>query len=346
MTATTKDSIINERNFRPQRLEEFIGQKDLKRTLRLMLDASKTRGALLEHVVFFGAPGLGKTTLAGIIASEQGTRLHELSAPSIARPGDLAQVLIALQKGDVFFLDEIHALKRESSELLYSAMEDFKVSIKTETGDRPLTLAVYPFTLVGATTDFGILPDAMRSRFGHSFYLKLYTLDELTGVILRAADTLGYMMDDEALAGIAVRSRGTPRTALRLFRRCVDAATNANTDLIDASLVENTMPLLGLDKLGLEDADRKYLATLAITYKGGPVGPRSIAANAGIDLATVEQVIEPVLLTSGLIARTPRGRRITRAGYEHVKTFLAAPPAINWRKVENTDVETGDELNR
>ena len=343
--AVTLPNITDERNFRPQKLEDFIGQSDLKRTLRLMLDASKKRVNILEHVAFFGPPGLGKTTLAGIIASEQGTRMHELAAPSITKPGDLAQVLVAVQRGDILFLDEIHALKRESSELLYGAMEDFKVSIKVDQSDsKPITLTIYPFTLVGATTDFGLLPEPMRARFGHSFYLKPYSLDELAGVVLRAANTLGYMTDEDALMGIAVRSRGTPRVALRLFRRCVDAATNADTDIIDSTLVEATMPLLGLDHLGLEDADRKYLATLATIYKGGPTGPRSIAANANIDLATVEGVIEPALLMAGLIARTPRGRRITRAGYEHIKTFVVSPPVINWKKIESADTEKGDEL--
>ena len=340
-----KTNLSDERNFRPQSLEEFIGQSDLKRTLRLMMDASKKRTNLLEHIVFFGGPGLGKTTLAGIIALEQGTRLHELAAPAITKPGDLAQVLVALQRGDVLFLDEIHALKRESSELLYGAMEDFKVSVKTEASDKPITLTIYPFTLVGATTDFGLLPEPMRARFGQSFYLQPYTLEELQAVVLRAADTLGYMMDDEALMGIAVRSRGTPRVALRLLRRCVDAAINLSTDIIDSVLVEDTMPLLGLDRLGLEDADRKYLAMLATIYKGGPTGPRAIAANAGLDLATVEHVVEPALLTAGLIARTPRGRRITRAGFEHVKTFVLTPPVINWKKVESADTQIGDDLN-
>jgi len=309
----------------------------LKKTLRLMLDASRKRGHLLEHVIFYGGPGLGKTTLAGIIASEQGTRLHELAAPSITRPGELAQVLTVLQKGDVLFLDEIHALKRESSELLYGAMEDFKVSIKPEQSDRPITLALYPFTLVGATTDFGLLPDPMRSRFGQSFYLQPYTLEELRQVVLRASDALGFLMDEEALTGIAKRSRGTPRVALRLFRRCVDAATNTDLFIIDSELVESTMPILGLDTLGLEDADRKYLAALVAVYKGGPTGPRSIASSAGLDLATVEHVVEPALLTAGLIARTPRGRRVTRSGYEHIKTFTPTPEIVNWRKVEDLD---------
>ena len=342
-TPAPASNTADERNFRPQRLEDFIGQGDLKRTLRLMLDSACQRSAVLEHVVFYGGPGLGKTTLAAIIASEQKARFHELSAPSLQKPGDLASVLAMLQKSDVLFLDEIHAMRREMAEVLYSAMEDFKISIKTEGSERPIVMSLNTFTLVGATTDFGLLPEPMRARFGQGFYLQTYTLNELKAVALRAADTLGYMTDEAALSGIAVRSRGTPRVALRLLRRCVDAAVSVGTDIIDGSLVEETMPLLGLDALGLEDADRKYLATLVTVYNGGPVGPRSIAANAGLDLATVEHVIEPALLTMGLIARTPRGRRITKNGYAHVLTFLASPsPGIDWGKVEAADGETGD----
>ncbi len=334
---TPQNSIADERNFRPQTLDDFIGQGDLKRTLRLMLDSARQRQTVLEHIAFYGGPGLGKTTLAAIIAAEQGARFHELAAPSLQKAGDLAALLVMLQPGDVLFLDECHAMHREMAEMLYSAMEDFKISIKPEGSEGVISMGLKPFTLVGATTDFGLLPEPMRARFGQGFYLQLYTLDELKAVALRAADTLGYMTDDEALDGIAFRSRGTPRVALRLFRRCVDAAVSNGTDIIDSGLVEATMPLLGLDELGLEDADRKYLVTLVNTYRGGPVGPRSLAANAGLDLATVEHVIEPALLMMGLLARTPRGRRITRAGYTHVQHFMSGAPAINWTRVESAD---------
>jgi Holliday junction DNA helicase RuvB len=184
----------------------------------------------------------------------------------------------------------------------------------------------------------------MRARFGQTFYLSVYTIDELQAVVLRAADRLGYMADEQALNGIAIRSRGTPRVALRLFRRCVDAAVNLQTDIIDGHLVESTMPILGLDALGLEDADRKYLLTLVTVYNGGPSGPRAIAASAGLDLATVEHVIEPALLVTGLIARTPRGRRVTRKGYEHARSFAVKLPVINWNKVEKMDSEITDEI--
>jgi Holliday junction DNA helicase RuvB len=335
-TQSISASVADERNFRPQRLDEFIGQGDLKKTLRLMLASARQRCATLEHLAFYGGPGLGKTTLAAIIAAEQNARFHEAAAPAIQKPGDLAALLTMLQPGDVLFLDECHALRRESAELLYSAMEDFKVSIKPDQSERPITLTLHPFTLVGATTDFGLLPEPMRARFGQTFFLQPYTLEELKAVVLRAADTLAYLTDEPALDGIAVRARGTPRVALRLLRRCVDAAVGQGTDAITGELVEATMPILGLDELGLEDADRKYLATLIVTYRGGPVGPRSIAANAGLDLATVEKVIEPALLLMGLIARTPRGRRVTRKGYAHAQGFIAVP-SVNWNRVEGAD---------
>jgi holliday junction DNA helicase RuvB len=334
----------NERNFRPRSLADFIGQADVKKTLGLMLNSSQTRKTVLEHVCFYGGPGLGKTTLAAIIAEQQNARFHEVAAPSVQKPGDLASLLVMLQDGDVLFLDEVHALRRETAELLYSAMEDFRVSVKPEGSERPISLGLKVFTLVGATTDYGLLPEPMRARFGQGFYLQPYTLEELRQVISRAADKMGYLYDDPALEGLAVRSRGTPRVALRLLRRCVDAAVADDTDVIDGELVEATMPLLGLDHRGLEEADRKYLAALATVYRGGPAGPNAIAANAGLDRSTVEQVIEPALLTSGLIARTPRGRRITREGYEHVKTFLAeSPPALNWQVVESSEVQQDED---
>jgi holliday junction DNA helicase RuvB len=337
-TATPQNqSSVNERNFRPGTLADFIGQNQLKQTMQLMLHSAKTRQATLEHVAFFGGPGLGKTTLAAIIAHEAGSRLHEIAAPSIGRPGDLASALTMLQPNDILFLDEIHALKRDSAETLYSAMEDFKVSIKLSKDSDPITMKVHPFTLVGSTTDFGLLPSPMRARFGHSFHLQPYTLDELAQIIERAADKMGFFTEEDALTNIAIRSRGTPRVSLRLLRRCVDVAIGMDEDFIDVDLVETTMPILGLDELGLEEADRQYLAALIEIYRGGPAGLGAIAANAGLDMSTAKNIVEPALLLMGLIARTSRGRRVTREGHKHYQTFAANATKVNWTRVEAAD---------
>ena len=328
---------VNERNFRPGTLGDFIGQKQLKQTMQLMLHSAKTRKATLEHVAFFGGPGLGKTTLAAIIAHETNSRLHEIAAPSIGRPGDLASALTILQPNDILFLDEIHALKRDATETLYSAMEDFKVSIKLSKDSDPITMKVHPFTLIGSTTDFGLLPSPMRARFGHSFHLQPYSLDELAQIIERAAEKMGFFTEEEALQAIARRSRGTPRVALRLLRRCVDAAIASDEDFIDLELVEATMPILGLDALGLEEADRQYLTALIEIYRGGPTGLGAIAANAGLDMSTAKNIVEPALLLMGLVARTPRGRRVTRAGHQHYQTFTTNIANVNWKRLEAAD---------
>ena len=317
---------MEERNFRPLTLSEFIGQARIKQTLGLMLNSARIQGMPLEHVVFYGPPGLGKTTLAQIIANEQAATLREVSAPSVERLGDLIAILVALREKDVLFVDEIHALKREAIEVLYSAMEDFIANIpvkgaSTETGAVPLSLPLRHFTLVGATTDFGLLPGPLRARFGHLFALDLYTVDELEQVVLRAASLSDVLIDRASATMLAWRARGTPRIALRLFRRTLDVAVSLGED-ITLDVTQQAMDMLDVDDLGLEDADRRYLAALAQTYGGGPVGPRSLAASTGFDEATVTQAIEPWLLRAGLLARTRLGRRLTRQGWQHVGCFL------------------------
>ena len=307
----------DERTWRPSSLDEFVGQTAIKSTLALMLQSAVLRGAVLEHVAFYGPPGLGKTTLAGVIANTVGGRLRELSAPAINRPGDLAAVLTSLQPADVLFLDEIHALRREIAELLYSAMEDFKVSIKLDGQDEIISLPVQRHTLVGATTDYGLLPEPLRARFGHIFALDLYTRDELMAVIARAAFLSEVLIDRTSLELIALRGRGTPRLALRLFRRCCDLAVVRETDLT-AELTQETLDMLHVDALGLDASDRRYLRTLVTVYDGGPVGLAALATSAGIHKTTAEQSIEPWLLRSGLVARTRLGRRITKAGLAHL----------------------------
>ncbi len=315
----TTDTLVDERTWRPSTLDEFVGQSAIKSTLDLMLRSAIMRGAVLEHVAFYGPPGLGKTTLAYIIANTVGGSLRELSAPAITKPGDLATVLTSLSLGDVLFLDEIHALKREIAELLYSAMEDFKVSIQLEKRDDIITLPLKQYTLVGATTDYGLLPEPLRARFGHIFPLDLYTQDELMQVVARAAFLSEVLIDRESLEMIAARGRGTPRLALRLFRRCYDLAVVRGSDLT-AELTAEALEMLRVDEMGLDEADRRYLYTLATVYNGGPVGLKALATSAGLNPTTVEQSIEPWLLRSGLVARTRLGRRITKLGLAHLAT--------------------------
>jgi Holliday junction DNA helicase RuvB len=315
--------VADERTWRPRSLEEFVGQSGLKATLGLMLQSAQTRGTVLEHVAFYGGPGLGKTTLAYVIANTMGGALRELSAPAIAKPGDLASVLTSLSEGGVLFLDEIHALKRAIAEILYSAMEDFKVSIQMETGSDPIVLALKRFTLVGATTDYGLLPQPLRARFGHIFALDLYTQEELEQVVARAAFLQEVLIDRESLAMIASRARGTPRLALRLFRRCYDLAVVRANDLT-SDLTAEALTMLKIDAMGLDQTDRRYLTALVQVYEGGPVGLKALSTSAGINPVTVEHSVEPWLLRAGLIARTRRGRKITKRGITHVAAFLPA----------------------
>ncbi len=320
---------VDERNWRPNTLEEFIGQTALKAPLGTMLASAKARRAVLEHICFYGGPGLGKTTLAAILAREMGSSLRELAAPSLTRPADLVKVLAGLRRGDVLFLDEIHALKREIAEMLYSAMEDFRVGIHLgKQGDGEiLNLDIERFTLVGATTDFGLLPEPLRARFGQIFQLSPYSEEELRQVVSRAAAISETLIDRASLEMIARRARGTPRLALRLFRRCYDLAVVRGEDLFEG-LAEEAIAMLGIDEYGLDEADRRYLRTLVDVYEGGPVGLKPLALSAGLDRATAERNIEPWLLRSGLIARTRRGRRITRKGMRHIAPEVATLPGI------------------
>lgn len=303
--------------FRPTSLADFTGQGEIKAVLTLMLDSARERGVPLEHVLFHGPPGLGKTTLAAIIAAEMGGQLRELSAPSVQKAGDLVTVLTLLQERDVLFLDEIHRLDNRVGEMLYAGMEDFKVSVQLSNKEAPITMHLNKFTLVGATTDFGMLPGPLRDRFGHVFPLDLYKVEELEEVVNRAASLLGVLTDDESVRMIAERSRGTPRVALRILRRCIDMAISMKDDL-HKEVTLQALELLKIDDRGLDLQDRRYLTTLADIYQGGPAGPKAIAASAGLDTTTVEAVVEPWLVRAGFVARTKRGRRMTRKGWRHL----------------------------
>ena len=317
----------NERNVRPLHLGDFIGQAHIKRALNIMLHSAKVRGATLEHLAFYGNAGLGKTTLAAIIANEMGSQLHEVAAPALKDFSDLIKILDRLAPNDVLFLDEIHALRADLAETLYSALEDFKVTKKTLGEDNRskalVTEEIAPFTLVGSTTDLGKLPGPMLARFGQRFLLRPYTKSELSAILSRAALKFGYLTDEPGLMALAVRAHGTPRVALRLLRRCIDVAVSVQADFIDEELVETTMDILGTDPLGLEDVDRLYLSTLVQVYGGGPASAQAISANAGLDVTTAQRLTEPTLLQLGLIKRTPDGRRVTKKGLNHYQTHIA-----------------------
>jgi Holliday junction DNA helicase RuvB len=308
------------RTLRPRRLSEFVGQTHVRDQLAVFLDAAAGRGEPLDHVLLLGPPGLGKTTLAHIVAEETGGQLTTISGPAIDRKGDLAAILTGLGEGDVLFLDEIHRLTRTVEELLYSAMEDRAIDIMVGqgAGARALRLTLQPFTLVGATTRWSLLSKPLRDRFGMSFRLEHYGIDELVAIVRRSAGILEIPIDDEGAGEIARRSRGTPRVANRLLRRVRDYAQVHRGGRIDADGARAALELMGVDSVGLERLDRELLHALAVTFRGRPVGITTLAAALGEDAGTIEEVYEPYLLQRGLLERTPQGRQITAAGREHL----------------------------
>lgn len=306
-------------SLRPQTLKEYIGQEKLKDNLAVFIEAAKMRAEPLDHVLLYGPPGLGKTTLAGIIANEMGVNIRTTSGPAIERPGDLAAILTALQPGDVLFIDEIHRLHRSVEEVLYPAMEDFVLDIVVGKGPDARTIRVElpPFTLVGATTRAGLLSAPLRDRFGVISRLEFYNVEELTKIVLRAADIYDTEIEEEAAAEIAKRSRGTPRIANRLLRRVRDFAQVRGNGRIDLLFAEETLELLQVDRLGLDHIDHKLLKGIIEKFHGGPVGLETIAATIGEEAQTIEDVYEPYLLQIGFLQRTPRGRVVTEAVYRH-----------------------------
>ncbi|RYG34279.1 Holliday junction branch migration DNA helicase RuvB [bacterium] len=309
-----------ELSLRPKRLSEFIGQERLKTNLDVFLRAARQREEPVDHTLLYGPPGLGKTTLAHIIALEMGTEVHVTSGPAIDRPGDLVGILTNLDPGTVLFIDEIHRLSRQVEEILYPAMEDRKVDILIGKGPaaRSIRLDVPEFTVVGATTRQGLLTGPLRDRFGIIFHFQYYSTDALYEIVVRSARILGYEISEEGATEIARRSRGTPRIANRLLRRVRDFAQVDGMTVIDARIADVACRALEIDEQGLDRVDRMILRMMIERYRGGPVGLETIAASTGEDATTIEDVYEPYLLQTGFLQRTPRGRSVTHAAYRHL----------------------------
>lgn len=316
----TMDEEDMELNLRPKRLTEYIGQKNVTENLKIFIEAAQFRKEPLDHVLFYGPPGLGKTTLAGIIASELGVDLRITSGPAIERAGDLAAILTNLNENDVLFIDEIHRLNRSVEEVLYSAMEDYAIDIIIGKGPsaRSIRLDLSKFTLIGATTRAGSLSAPLRDRFGVVSKFELYNLDELKLIIKRSAEILGIGIDEESLLELARRSRGTPRVANRLLKRVRDFSQVIGTGTIDLAITNETLKSLGIDEKGLEGLDREILTMIIQRFNGGPVGIDTIAAAIGEERITIEDVYEPYLIQSGFLHRTQKGRMVSKDAYHHL----------------------------
>lgn len=329
VSAETRNDDVNDPGLRPRDLDSFIGQRQLCENLRVFIEAARTRGDALDHVLFYGPPGLGKTTLAQIVARELGVGFRATSGPVIARAGDLAAILTNLEERDVLFLDEIHRLNPAVEEILYPAMEDRQLDLVIGEGPaaRSVRIDLPPFTLVGATTRTGLITTPLRERFGIPLRLNFYEVDELVAIVQRNAERLGVSLTPDGAHEIAARSRGTPRIAGRLLRRVRDIAAVGGVERVDARVADQALNRLEVDVRGLDAMDRRYLGCIAHNYGGGPVGVETIAAALSEQRDAVEEVIEPFLIQQGLVHRTPRGRALTSHAYRHLGLPAPGPEA-------------------
>ncbi len=325
-TNLTKEDKPVEHSLRPQRLKEYIGQEAIKERLIIQIEAAKARGEALDHVLLYGPPGLGKTTLAGIISNEMGTHIRITSGPAIEKPSEMAAILNSLQEKDMLFIDEIHRLNRQVEEVLYPAMEDFAIDVMigkdSSSSARSVRLPLPHFTLIGATTRADMLTAPLRDRFGEQFHMEFYTPEELSEVLLFSSKKLDVKIEKDAALELARRSRGTPRIANRMLKRVRDYALVRYDGVITRDIAVEAMDLMSIDKLGLDNTDRKILETIIKKFDGGPVGLDTLAAATGEDAGTLEDVYEPYLLKNGLLMRTPKGRVITDLAREHLDMWL------------------------